>query len=107
MTIDPSFLTTTPEWQIEGVGRLDPSTPEFDGPSKTPGFGEMLGKQVAQLQELQENASTQAQALASGEAKDPTEVVMAVEKAKLSMQLATQLRDRSVTALQEILRTQV
>lgn len=107
MAIDPSFMTNTPEWRIEGVGRLDPNTPEFDGPSKTEGFGEMLGKQVSQLQGLQEDASAQAQALATGQAEDPASVVMAVERAKLSMQLATQIRERGVTALQEVLRTQV
>jgi flagellar hook-basal body complex protein FliE len=106
MTIDPSFLTTTPEWNVESVGRLDP-TLESGGPSRSQGFGEMLGKQMAQLQGIQEDAATQAQALATGTAEDPTSVVIALEKAKLSMQLATQIRDRGVTALQEVLRTQV
>lgn len=110
MTIDPSFLTTTPEWKIEGVGQIEPFTTTSDtslSSSKSEGFGEMLGKQISQLQGLQEDASTQAQALVSGQADDPTAVVMAAEKAKLSMQLATQIRERGVTALQEVLRTQV
>ena len=110
MAIDPSFMTTGPEWQLEGVGRIEPLT-DADGTTvgapKSEGFGDMLGKQISNLQGLQEDASTQAQALATGQAEDPTAVIMAVEKAKLSMQLATQLRERGVTALQEVLRTQV
>ncbi len=107
MTIDPSFVTTTPEWQIDGVGRFDPVADEFSGVSRSEGFGEMLGRQVAELQNLQQDAATQAQALATGQAEDPTAVVMAVERAKLSMQLATQIRERGVAALQEVLRMQV
>lgn len=111
MAIDPSFMTTGPEWQLEGVGRIEPLTTDADGTTvgapKSEGFGDMLGKQISNLQGLQEEASTQAQALATGQAEDPTAVIMAVEKAKLSMQLATQLRERGVTALQEVLRTQV
>lgn len=107
MTIDPSFAVSGPEWGIQGVGRLESTGPEVDGVSKTQGFGDMLGRQISQLQGLQQEASTQAQALATGQTEDVTSVVMAAEKAKLSMQLATQLRERGVTALQEVLRTQV
>jgi flagellar hook-basal body complex protein FliE len=107
MTIDPSFAVSGPEWRIDGVGRVDAAGPAAGGISESQGFGEMLGKQIAQLQGMQEEASAQAQALATGQTQDTTAVVMAAEKAKLTMQLATQLRDRGVTALQEVLRTQV
>lgn len=108
MTIDPSFAVTGPEWQIGGVGRLDGAAePEARGASQPEGFGEMLGRQLAQLRRTQEEVAAQAQALATGQTQDTTSVVLAAEKAKLSMQLATQLRDKGVTALQEVLRTQV
>lgn len=107
MKIDPSFLTTGPEWSITGVGKVDGPEPTATTSSTSGGFGQMLGKQISNLQGLQNDAATQAQALAAGTAEDPTAVTMAVERAKLSMQLATQIRDRGVTALQEVLRTQV
>lgn len=110
MTIDPSFLAAGPEWQLEGVGRIEPLTAETEGAAavgRSEGFGDMLGKQISNLQGMQEDAATQAQALITGQATDPSSVVMAIEKAKLSMQLAAQIRERSVTALQEVLRTQV
>lgn len=107
MTIDPSFAVSGPEWRIDGVGRVDADGPEVEGVSKSQGFGDMLGKQLTQLQGMQEEAAAQAQALATGQTQDTVSVVMAAEKAKLSMQLAGQIREKSVTALQELLRTQV
>lgn len=106
MPVDPAFLTTTPEWKITGIGN-NIEAPEQTIDSGSGGFGQMLGKQIANLEGLQEDAAKQAQSLAAGSAEDPTAVVMAVERAKLSIQLAAQTRDKSVTALQEILRTQV
>ena len=40
-------------------------------------------------------------------AADPSQAVVAVERAQLSMQLAAQLRTKGVEALQEILHTTV
>ena len=48
-----------------------------------------------------------AQALATGQASDPSAVVMAVEKARLSMQLASQIRTKAVEAVNDIFHTQV
>ena len=45
--------------------------------------------------------------LATGQADDPTAVVMAVERAQLSMQLASQIRNKAVEAAQDHLPTQV
>ena len=47
------------------------------------------------------------QALATGQASDPTSVVMAVERAQLAMQLASQIRTKAVEAAQDIFNTQV
>ncbi len=71
------------------------------------GFGALLADQVGALQSRQEEAAVQSQALAAGTAEDVGAVVMAVERAQLSMQLAAQLRNRATEAYQEIFRTQV
>lgn len=99
--IDPSFSTIGPEWGIGSVGGATETAPTGGG------FGGMLGKQLTQLSESQAAATQQAQALATGEAQDPTEVVMAVERARLEMQLATTLRNKGVEVVQELMRTQV
>jgi flagellar hook-basal body complex protein FliE len=101
MPIDPSFAISGPEWQI---GSLQP-------PSATPpagsGFGAMLGQSLQSLQATQDTAASASQALATGQATDPTAVVMAVERAQLAMQLASQIRTKAVEAAQDIFHTQV
>jgi flagellar hook-basal body complex protein FliE len=67
----------------------------------------MLSSQVEALQGLQTEAAQQSQALAAGEATDPSQVVMAVERARLGMQLASQIRTKLVEAQQDIFHTQV
>ena len=113
--IDPSMAAMGAEWQIPGISGVDgttgggqggaAATEATDGPSES--FGQMLSGQVKQLQGLQSDAAAQSQALAAGEAVDPSEVVMAVEKARLGMQLAGQIRTKLVDVQQEIFRTQV
>ncbi|HEX6021186.1 MAG TPA: flagellar hook-basal body complex protein FliE [Solirubrobacter sp.] len=102
MPVDPSFSLggLGSEWQIGGLE----STPEA---SEASGFGEMLGNSLSSLTATQTEAAEASQALASGQASDPTAVVMAVERAQLAMQLASQIRTKAVEAAQTIFQTQV
>ena len=98
---------TGPEWNIiipEAPAGVDGAAPASGDPS---GFGGMLTNQLEGLQGLQTDAAAQSQALATGTAEDASQVVMAVEKARLSMQLAASLRDKGLESFQEIFRTQV
>jgi flagellar hook-basal body complex protein FliE len=111
--IDPSMAAMGAEWQIPGISGVDGqaggavggATGATDAPGES--FGQMLAGQVDQLQNLQTDAAQQSQALASGDAADPTQVVMAVERARLGMQLASQIRTKLVEAQQDIFHTQV
>ena len=114
--IDPSMAVGGGEWQVPGISGIDgaaPGTPggtELDGVQQAkPGesFGDMLAGQVEQLQGMQSEAAHQSTALATGEATDPSQVVMAVERARLGMQLASQIRTKLVEAQQDIFHTQV
>jgi flagellar hook-basal body complex protein FliE len=101
MAIDPSFALSGAEWK---VGPVEPVQPTGgDGA----GFGDMLGGAMRSLGETQAQAAQASQALAAGQASDPTAVVMAVERAQLAMQLAGQLRTKGVEAIQDIFHTQV
>jgi flagellar hook-basal body complex protein FliE len=103
MPIDPSFSVGGAEWQIGG------GTP-LPGSSQAPaggGFGSMLSSSIQSLADTQTEAAGAAQALATGEATDPTAVVMAVERAQLAMQLASQIRTKAVEAAQDLFHTQV
>ena len=102
MPIDPSFSVGGAEWQIGGA--------TLPGSSQAPesgGFGSMLSSSIQSLAETQTEAAGAAQALATGQATDPTAVVMAVERAQLAMQLASQIRTKAVEAAQTIFQTQV
>jgi flagellar hook-basal body complex protein FliE len=102
MPIDPSFAISGPEWQIGGT-----SLPSTHAPTTGGGFGSMLSNSIQSLTETQNEAAGAAQALATGQASDPTAVVMAVERAQLAMQLASQIRTKAVEAAQDIFHTQV
>ena len=107
MPIDPSFSIGGPEWQIGGVGNVGGADGATQPSSSSSGFGDMLGKAIDSVGADQENASAASRALATGQASDPTAVVMAVERAQLSMQLASQIRSKVVEAAQDIFHTQV
>ena len=108
MPIDPTFAVKGADWSVGGVGGVeDAGSAGAAGAASGSGFGGMLAKQIGQLDSLQQDASTASQQLATGQATDPTAVVMAVERAQLAMQLAGQLRTKGVEALNDILHTQV
>jgi flagellar hook-basal body complex protein FliE len=106
--IDPAMSVTGPEWSVGGVGQAAPGAPSA-GTSGTSGasFGSLLSNSIQSLSQTQEDAATAAQQLATGQASDPTSVVMAVERAQLAMQMASQIRTKAVDAAQEIFHTQV
>ena len=106
MPIDPTMLARGADWKID-LGDAAPGAGSAAAPAEGAGFGKFLAGKVGELEALQTNAAQGAQALASGQASDPTSVVMAVEKARLSMQLASQIRTKAVEAVNDIFHTQV
>jgi flagellar hook-basal body complex protein FliE len=99
--IDPSMVTSGSEWSVPKVDAKPAA--EAGGAD----FAGMLSQQIGQLQSLQDQAASASQALATGQATDPTAVVMAVEKAQLAMQLASTVRTKAVEAVNDVLHTQV
>jgi flagellar hook-basal body complex protein FliE len=100
--VDPSFLTSGAEWSIGGVGGATEATPAPGGD-----FGSVLVDQIGKLGGLQNEAADASRALASGTATDPSSAVVAVERARLAMQLAAQLRTKGVEAINDVMHTQV
>ena len=101
--VDPAFSVTGPEFRVDGL----PAPAETGTETTGAGFGDLLGKSLQSLATSQQEAADAAQALATGQASDPTAVVMAVERAQLAMQLASQIRTKAVEAAQDIFHTQV
>jgi flagellar hook-basal body complex protein FliE len=104
--IDPSLAVRGAEWQIAPIEGLESSQGATQAATGT-GFGALLGDALGQLTATQVEAAAGAQSLAAGTAQDPTAVVMAVERAQLAMQLASQIRTKAVEAAQDIFHTQV
>jgi flagellar hook-basal body complex protein FliE len=104
--VDPAFALTGPEWTVGAVG-APPATGTPPAAGSSSGFGSMLESSIGSLTKTQEDAATAAQQLATGQATDPTSVVMAVERAQLAMQMASQIRTKAVEAAQDIFHTQV
>ena len=106
MTIDPTSAVSGAS-SIGSIGSIGSITPPADATKGGSGFGSMLGDAIQGLQNTQTEAAGAAQDLATGKATDPTAVVMAVERAQLSMQMASQIRTKAVEAVQTIFQTSV
>jgi flagellar hook-basal body complex protein FliE len=108
--IDPTALTTGPEWSI-GAPDVAPGTDAAAGAAGAGdgggSFGSMLVDQIDKLEGLQNDAAHAARSIADGTATDPSSAVVAVERARLAMQLASQLRTKGIEAFQDVFHTQV
>lgn len=74
---------------------------------KPPAFGEYLVDALKKTNALEKKAEERTAALAAGKVEDISEVIVAAQKAELALQLTLQLRNRAVSAYQEIMRMQV
>lgn len=71
------------------------------------GFSEMLKNKLDEVNDKQIEAEETTQSFIKGEDTDIHEVMIKTEEAKLSLQLAVQIRNKLVEAYQEINRMQV
>lgn len=69
------------------------------------GFGEVMQEALGKLSEIQEAADNAVKGVASG--GDITEAMIAMEKADISFQLMVEVRNRLLSAYEEISRMQV
>ena len=109
MPVDPSMLAQGPEWGVGGIGGLKQQGLQGTAQAAPEGesFGGVLGAQLENLTKTQNEGAQASQSLAEGTATDVSSVVMAVERARLSMQLASQVRNKAVEAYQDVFHTQV
>ena len=70
-------------------------------------FGTYLKDALSEVNQLQLASDEQNKLLAAGEVSDISQVVVAGQKAEIALQLTLQLRNRAVSAYQEIMRMQV
>ena len=100
MDIAPIARIGIPQ-QLESV---KPS-PELPGHSGS--FATLLQQSLERVDGLQHEADAAARAFALGQAPSVHDTIIAMEKADLSLRLATKVRNKVVEAYQEIMRMQV
>lgn len=93
--------------QMDALARPKPaasSTPEVNAPN----FAEMLGQAVNKVNETQQVAGQLANAFEIGQSGvDLTDVMIASQKASVSFQAVTQVRNKLVQAYQDIMQMPV
>jgi flagellar hook-basal body complex protein FliE len=99
------------EWSVPSTAQIAADTQGTAGTaavsSTGQSFGSALTNAISSLEQSQVTGSNAAQALATGQATDPTQAVTAVENASLEMQLASQVRNKLDEAATTIFQTQV
>lgn len=80
-----------------------PASSSVEGAS----FKNVLTDAISEVQRLQNEADTTIKKLVSGEIKDVTETMVAVEKADVSFQTMMAVRNKIVAAYEEVMRMQV
>jgi len=73
----------------------------------TQSFGQMMEEMVGKVSDLQKGADQSIQGLATGQGQGLHEVMLSVQKASISFQFLTQVRNKAVDAYQEIMRMPV
>lgn len=94
--------------EISSIGQNIPLMSENKG-EKQPagGFSEVLNNALMKLNDVQVNADNLSLELLTGEVQDIHQVTIAMQEARLTMQLAVEVRNKVIEAYQEISRMQV
>ena len=85
--------------------QLRTATPSSTKPTKS--FKDTLAETIGEVQRLQTEADTTIKKLVTGEIKDVTDAMVAVEKADVAFQTMMVVRNKIVAAYEEIMRMQI
>ncbi len=90
----------TPFIQNQSIAKVKPE-------SQVEGFGQLFKQTLEDVKATQNETEKMTNKLVTGEVKDIHEVMIASQKASLSLQLTVQVRNKVVEAYQEVMRMQV
>ena len=100
MEIEPLKMTPVQMHAQSHIG-------ENEQPEPPKSFGEFLKDALKATTDLQIHSEQMNLAMAAGRIEDISQVMVASQKAEIAIQLALQLRNRAVSAYQEVMRMQV
>ena len=92
----PSLPLIQPLPSISPAGAVAPSS-----------FADLLTSSIGTVEQAQQNADTTAQRFLAGENEDVHTVAIAEQKAEITSDLFLQLRNKAVSAYQEIMKMQL
>jgi len=90
-------LGAIPNWYVQ-----NPSMPDTGSDAGGPNFGDLLKTAVLGVDQVNDDAAAQVSNLLQGGNSDVNSVMIAVEKADVSFQLMMQVRNKIVSAYQDI-----
>jgi flagellar hook-basal body complex protein FliE len=90
-----------------GLAKAFPEAGKINATSTAEGAGKFFSELVSKVNDIQVHSDTSIQGLASGENKNLHEVMIEVEKASISFQFLSQVRNKAIEAYQEVMRMQV
>jgi flagellar hook-basal body complex protein FliE len=98
------FLTGEDKMKIEGAGNLIPNLAELQKPKKqeTESFGATLSDFVKSVNTDQNTSANAVEKFVSGEGVELHEVMIAGEKAKTSLQLLMEIRNKTVDMFKQL-----
>ncbi len=93
--------------KIEGISSTLASNIGKAATPQKSGFGELLEKFIADVNSDLHAATNVQQKLMQGDVDNMVELMSTIEKADISLRLATEIRNKALEAYQEIMRMQV
>jgi len=103
--VEPTRITPISPQRVDVEPRVLRTATPASPPTKP--FKEVLAESIGEVQRLQTEADTTIKKLVSGEIKDVSEAMVAVEKADVSFQTMMTVRNHIVAAYEEVMRMQV
>ncbi|HIE26838.1 TPA: flagellar hook-basal body complex protein FliE [Candidatus Poribacteria bacterium] len=100
-------MKTTPVSLIQSQNITKSPGKKIDSETSSESFSKILAKSIEEVNKLQKQADKAIEKLATGEAEEISQAMIAMEKANLSFQLMTQVRNKIVEAYKEIMRMPV
>ncbi|HPM77670.1 MAG TPA: flagellar hook-basal body complex protein FliE [bacterium] len=80
---------------------------KIEGEEQGPSFNEVLKKAIAEVSGLEKDADRQVLELAAGKATNIHEAMLALQKADISFKMLMEIRDKIISAYNEIMRMSV
>lgn len=99
-------MTVSQLQRLRQTGLTDGQLPVPQNRPQT-SFGDTLRDAIGKVDASQQAADEQVEAYVAGEQDDLHEVMIAMNQAKLSFQLMTEVRNRALETYQELMRMQV